>query len=382
MPETYIEPLTDRYTCFQCNKAASGKKKLLKCGGCEAITYCGVECQKEDRARHKWNCVPVMVTEIEGKGRGLVAARNIKMGELIFVDKPIIRLSNNWGPNTGAQLLSLNSQISGMPSEAKKLWEKLNIPEDPMADRICSGRVEALAARRLILNARNIEGFACLYLNIVLINHSCAPNASLGKKRPGEGDNITEGNLLEARAIKDISKGEEITLCYPDPIPFNELGSSSKGRKAALYKEYRFHCKCCVCSGLVPDQEDIMKEMLKLYKTINPNPIRKKPSDWKREAKILDKIVDLTQQLYIGSVAAEKINSLITLARTAQLARDEELLEKAMDTCSKEVERTQMEESRIIYENMKVVLAEWTTELKGKEPPTKQEIDFFHPKEN
>ena len=65
MPETYIEPLTDRYTCFQCNKAATatGKKKLLKCGGCEAITYCSVECQKADRARHKWNCVPVMVTE-------------------------------------------------------------------------------------------------------------------------------------------------------------------------------------------------------------------------------------------------------------------------------------------------------------------------------
>ena len=124
-----------------------------------------------------------------------------------------------------------------------------------------------------------------------------------------------------------------------------------------------------------------MKEMLKLYKTINPNPNRKKPSDWNREGKILDKIVDLTQQLYIGRVA-EKINTLVSLAIAAQLARDEELLEKAMDTYSKEVEKMQMEEYRLIYENMKVVLAEWTTELKGKEPPTKQEIDFFHPKEN
>ena len=218
-----------------------------------------------------------------------------------------------------------------------------------------------------------------MYLNINLINHSCAPNASLGLKRPGEDDRKTEGKCLEVRAIKDISKGEEITYCYPGPKAFKQLGSSSKGRKAGLYREFKFHCKCCVCSGLVPDQEDIMEEMLKLYKTIKPNTNRKKPSDWKREAKILDKIVDLTQQLYIGSVAAEKIDSLVTLARVAQLARDEELLEKAMDNCSKEVERTQMEESRIIYENMKVVLAEWTTELKGKEPPTKQEIDFFHP---
>ena len=125
-----------------------------------------------------------------------------------------------------------------------------------------------------------------------------------------------------------------------------------------------------------------MKKMLKLYKTINPNTNRKKPSDWKREAKILDKIVDLTQQLYIGSVVAEKINSLLTLARAAHLARDEELLEKALDTCSNEVEKTQMEESRLIYENMKLALAKWTAELKGKKPPTKEEIDFFHPKEN
>ena len=44
-----------------------------------------------DFARHKWNCVPVMVTEIEGKGRGLVAAKDIKMGELIFKDKPVIK---------------------------------------------------------------------------------------------------------------------------------------------------------------------------------------------------------------------------------------------------------------------------------------------------
>ena len=88
MPEPYIEPITDRQTCFKCNKTADGKKKLSKCNGCHAITYCCKECQKEDWPRHAWNCVPVMVTEVPGKGQGLVAARDIKMGELIFTDKP------------------------------------------------------------------------------------------------------------------------------------------------------------------------------------------------------------------------------------------------------------------------------------------------------
>ena len=96
MPELFIEPLTNRQECFQCHKTVTGKKKLSKCAGCHAVTYCSVECQREDRTRHKWNCVPVMVTDIPGKGRGLVAAREIKIGELIFVDKPVITVDSDF----------------------------------------------------------------------------------------------------------------------------------------------------------------------------------------------------------------------------------------------------------------------------------------------
>ena len=68
-----------------CHKVVTGKNKLSKCKRCHA----------KDWERHKWNCVPgpVMVTEFEGKGRGLVAAKDIKMGELIFIDKPLIKVN-------------------------------------------------------------------------------------------------------------------------------------------------------------------------------------------------------------------------------------------------------------------------------------------------
>ena len=74
----------------------TGKKKLSKCGRCHAITYCGKECQVADFTRHKWNCLPVMVTEIPGKGRGLVAARDIEIGELIFIDKPVVTVNSDF----------------------------------------------------------------------------------------------------------------------------------------------------------------------------------------------------------------------------------------------------------------------------------------------
>ena len=133
MPETYIEPLTDRQVCCTCKKTVDGKKKLLKCGGCHAITYCGQECQVADRPRHKWNCLPVMVTKIPGKGRGLVAAREIKIGELIFVDKPVITVDSDF--ETGdlnddmKTYKSILSQSARLPSKAKFQFNSLKVPQ-------------------------------------------------------------------------------------------------------------------------------------------------------------------------------------------------------------------------------------------------------------
>ena len=77
MPESFIQPVTILQQCYTCHKK---KKKLSKCSSCHAISYCWRKCQKVDWPRHKENCVPVMVTEVGEKGRGLVAARDIKMG--------------------------------------------------------------------------------------------------------------------------------------------------------------------------------------------------------------------------------------------------------------------------------------------------------------
>ena len=130
MPESYIEPLTDRQVCFKCHKSVTGKKKLSKCSRCHAITYCGPQCQKADWDRHSWNCLPVMVTEFEGKGRGLVAAKDIKMGDLIFTDKPMIKLAAVPGgclPDSTA-MDSMMTQIGNLSSEAKKQFYKLKPP--------------------------------------------------------------------------------------------------------------------------------------------------------------------------------------------------------------------------------------------------------------
>ena len=78
-------------------------------------TYCSRECQAEDWPRHKENCVPVMVKEYEGKGRGLVAAKDIKMGELILTNEAVITdkdfIHNGYFLTAEAERLLINQKI-------------------------------------------------------------------------------------------------------------------------------------------------------------------------------------------------------------------------------------------------------------------------------
>ena len=192
----------------------TGKRKLSKCSGCHAITYCGRECQKADWGRHGWNCVPVMVTEIPGKGWDIVAARDIRKGELIFNDKPAITLPSYLCslPNPKA-MESLKTQIRKLPSEAKSQFYKLTAPDaDPKVNMVFriladkNGR-DSEALKLFMANALSNRKriFSTLYLKLSLVNHSCAPNAIEGELRP-ESETEDQVQHYELRAIQDISR--------------------------------------------------------------------------------------------------------------------------------------------------------------------------------
>ena len=371
MPESYIEPLTDRQQCYTCHKTVTGKKKLSKCAGCHAITYCGVECQREDFQRHKWNCVPVMVTEIPGKGRGLVAARDIKMGELIFTDKPVIKIYIDEEPQ--ARRESLSKQIDKLPSEAKRQFNLLKVLPEYHDEQ----DVDMLNLAKFLSNSRELlrgrmDGWCFCYLNTVLINHSCAPNVAIGPLLPEE--ELKE----EVRAIKDIKRGDEITACYfVDLETYLSCGFNKQRRLKGIQKKFGFDCKCCVCSGIVPGQEDIMMEIRKLYRALDPN--MTSSSDWKMIAKTFNKIAELTNKLYTGCVVQLKLFALENLAEVAHLARDEDLLVKALDNYNQFVEDTKLEYVRLGYEELKEDLSGWAVQLKSKKRPNQEEIEFFSP---
>ena len=74
------------------------------------------------------------------------------------------------------------------------------------------------------------------------INHSCWPNSVRSFL----------GNLLIARAARDIPEGEEITINYIE----NESGVQE--RQKAFYSEWGFNCKCTLCEIETAEPQEVL----------------------------------------------------------------------------------------------------------------------------
>ena len=85
--------------------------------------------------------------------------------------------------------------------------------------------------------------------------------------------------------------------------------------KQDLKTEFNFSCKCSVCIGDIPHQ-NLTKEKIKTIQTRMmrqdrgiQNSLKKKLSDWRRDAMEQKKIVDLTKTLYVLQLVS-RMNSI------------------------------------------------------------------------
>ena len=106
-------------------------------------------------------------------------------------------------------------------------------------------------------------------------------------------------------------------------------------RTRAIKNKLAFECKCCVCSGIVPGQEDITKELIKLLEAFDPT--------WSHLVKLatIEKIVDLSLRLYVGDID-DKIWPLVMLAKLGYVIRDGEIHGKAMGHLQKLADDTKL----------------------------------------
>ena len=375
MPEYYIQPVTNRQECYTCHKVVTGKKKFSKCSKCHAITYCSRECQKKDWRRHGWNCVPVMVTEIPGRGRGLIAAKDIKKGELIFIDKPLIEVDKTkFLADTAAESFLILKKIENLPSEAKLQFYRLKGSDNKSYEDLKSSQGELMGPVDVFLRNAAVKNLSFyLYLNIALLNHSCAPNADSGHLLEMD-DAEKPYNRKEIRAIKDISKGEEITRSYLEEV--HHLFSSRQDRKMFIKEKFTFNCNCDVCCGLNMDQENMAIELFLVFRTLALTPYRKGLTEWAKDAKKLGRIVDMMQNFQLGNLRC-KVMIITTLVKIAYLARDQDLVNKGLEIMKRLYEDIKLEEIDLVCKKLEGDLAQWSNNLKSKKAPKRNEIEIW-----
>jgi hypothetical protein len=185
--------------------------------------------------------------EVTGKGKGLVATRKIPRGTRILCEEPIVRMPEAV-LDSQTLLASIRRQVDALtPDQRRAFLSMHNIHADDAASRhLGIFRTNALPFGD---DVREVG----IFLDACRINHACDNN---GQKSWNE--NIKRHTV---HALRDIEKGQEITIYYLGVL------MSREARQEALRRKFAFTCSCRLCS-LPPDQSQEsdrrLDEILKL----------------------------------------------------------------------------------------------------------------------
>ncbi|KAK0707663.1 hypothetical protein B0H67DRAFT_472844, partial [Lasiosphaeris hirsuta] len=170
------------------------------------------------------------IKAIPGSGQGLVATTNIPMGARILAEAPIITLSDGELGGSAERLLA--DKLSSLSNKKRKGYFRLhNIHGSSLSPACGIFKTNALPLE---------DNHSSILLNACRINHACDPNAL----------NTWNDALknITLHAIRDINKGEEITISYmSDTVNY-------AARQARLNKGFGFICACRLCTLPLADR--------------------------------------------------------------------------------------------------------------------------------
>jgi hypothetical protein len=161
---------------------------------------------------------------ISGKGKGLLATRAIKPGELILSEPPLFTTASLSNPATFEK--DLGAIVKGLSKEGQRAFLSLhnnNPGANPFSNIVRSNGYPL---------GPNSEVGAIFPL-VARLNHSCRPNAQ-------HAWNEARG-IEVVHAVRDIQEGEELTLSYL-------AGGASTERQSRLKEYFGFDCTCEACS--------------------------------------------------------------------------------------------------------------------------------------
>jgi len=179
--------------------------------------------------------LPVYALEdVPGKGKGLIAARDIPKGTRIISEKPFVTVPGNVA-NMEQQRIYLYQQVGSLSEQQEREF----LAMDNVYPYTNSGeRYQGIFRTNALPFGPTLRDGG-VFLKACRINHACDNNAT----------NFWNENLnqLTIHALRDISKGEEITIFYLN------ARRNRKARVEELWQSFKFTCSCRLCS-LPPHQ--------------------------------------------------------------------------------------------------------------------------------
>ncbi|KAG9250609.1 uncharacterized protein F5Z01DRAFT_640188 [Emericellopsis atlantica] len=160
------------------------------------------------------------ITDIPGKGLGLIATRQLKRGQRILTDTPLIRTHMTDKSTVSiAQFNSLSISDQDQVLSLTNIWKQ----DHPVVGIIWTNSIP-------FTNDGNEAG---LFPLASRINHSCMPNTVHSWEE--------ERGELRTHVIRDIQDGEEITSYYPSSVAEYAL------RQEHFQIVHEFRCACALC---------------------------------------------------------------------------------------------------------------------------------------
>lgn len=328
----------------------------------------------------------VSVKNVGEAGRGLVALKDIKNGELIVRDTAVIAIPANvdvW--EAGEEIMR---QIKKMSSTEKE--DFYNLTKKDGIHQLCNDLMEeARGDTKRLSKAQKIakfcdeisiffnndiatdDSFRCLFLYLSVLNHSCDPNSFYT-------GTVNNPRQLELRAAKDIREGEEVTVNY---ILVEGRFSDRPTRQTRLRDGWGFYCSCSLCKGenlnIHQQKQEILKQEIVIIQSDMTNECDQNPAtvSWSRLCTLQSELVELVMQLSCGQLLL--CRELKSLTHLAQLARREDIIENALNSWDLIIQDLGVERWRREYNALIEKLKKWKQKRKKRENPNEDEIRQF-----
>ncbi len=185
--------------------------------------------------------------DVLGKGKGLVAIEKISKGTRILSEEPIITVPRNELASDQLRI-SICQQVDALSEHQRRAFLSMhNIHGYRNAAEQYLGIVRTNA---LPIEINGSEGG--IFLEACRINHACDNNA-----QKNWNTNIKQHTV---HALRDISKGEEITIYY--------LGvhKNREARNKALQAKLGFICLCRLCSLPLEQSQESDRRLDEIYR--------------------------------------------------------------------------------------------------------------------